>query len=372
MDYLTLLLNTYINQKEIFSEAIQNRQKEIDKEKSISKKEFYFNCSKVIETLKSQIDEKFNKRKNELYLIIDLREAKGKPITDIQNELNTIHKNQFPINLLHLTGDKFRGCLYLNDIDFIENCINELQYISDKQKNELFKNTVFFYTSTHFNKDNLKGIFNKDFETKKDFVKNLYSENTRIFFRYAITLKNEDFIKSIQNEFKLFCVYNNATNEIKENWLKHTYQYIINVNELSGFISKTTVNMFIDWYNETIKTLSIEVIEKEQPKNKKSDFSVLEWATIFYYADSCKYFNQKTKTERSAFFMNSHKITTSTNTFKNKVIEANKTINKTNTYSIAKLNLIKPFIEKYYYKGVASLENDIEYLKNNIEQNNDY
>jgi len=75
MDYITLLLNTYINQKAIFSEVIQNRQKEIDKEKSISKKEFYFNCSKVIETLKSQIDDRFYKRQNELYLIINLKEA---------------------------------------------------------------------------------------------------------------------------------------------------------------------------------------------------------------------------------------------------------------------------------------------------------
>ena len=64
--------------------------------------------------------------------------------------------------------------------------------ITDTEKKQIFESTQFFYTSTLFNDFNLKGVFDTDFKTKEDFVKILYSENTRIFFRYVITLKNKE------------------------------------------------------------------------------------------------------------------------------------------------------------------------------------
>jgi len=112
--------------------------------------------------------------------------------------------------------------------------------------------------------------------------------------------------------------------------------------------------------------------QKNQSKVKESPFSVLEWATIFYYADSCKYFNQKNKAENQSFFIDKHSITTSKKSFKNKVIEANKSINNIQNYSIEKLNKILPFVKENYRNGVAKIENDKEYLKINDKNDTDY
>jgi hypothetical protein len=112
--------------------------------------------------------------------------------------------------------------------------------------------------------------------------------------------------------------------------------------------------------------------EDEQGEVKESPFSVLEWATIFYYADSCKYFNQKNKAENQSFFIDKHSITTSKKSFKNKVIEANKSINSIQNYSIEKLNKILPFIKENYSNGVGKIENDKEYLKINGKNDTDY
>jgi len=299
MEYLTLLLNTYIVQKEIFSEVIKNRQLDFENNKSISKKEFYFNCNKVIKNLKSEVDNKYFERIKELYLISDLREAKGEPITDIEDEIEDTHRNHFPINLLHLTGDTFRGNLYLNEIEFIEKCINENQYISLNEKLEIFTNTAFFYSELRFNKDNLKGVFSKHYETKDDFLKTLYSENTRIFFRSAIIQKNEDFVKSINNEFMLFCTYNSVTTEIKESWLKKTYQFITKVNDLSEFIDKPTVCLFVNWYNETIKTLKNETTDLKDISTTENNYlgqPTNENANLFFEF-LCEHYRPEDKTQ---------------------------------------------------------------------------
>jgi hypothetical protein len=63
---------------------------------------------------------------------------------------------------------------------------------------------------------------------------------------------------------------------------------------------------------EYLKGISNHLIGPERPepasKNNEGMFSALEWATIFYYADSSKYFNQKNIIEKQAFFIEKHKI----------------------------------------------------------------
>jgi hypothetical protein len=127
---------------------------------------------------------------------------------------------------------------------------------------------------------------------------------------------------------------------------------------------------------EYLKGVSNHLIEPERPKpaskNSLGIFSALEWATIFYYADSSKYFNQKNIIEKQAFFIEKHKITTSKNSLKNKVIAAKNAINVTQTYSIDKLNYILPFVRENYSKGVTFIENDKLYLDENNNKENGY
>lgn len=121
---------------------------------------------------------------------------------------------------------------------------------------------------------------------------------------------------------------------------------------------------------EYLKTKKSEL--KIPPDNNSSPFSVLEWATIFYYADSAKYFNQQNTEKKIDFFRQKHEITTSKNTFKNHYYALKKAINKTNTYSIDNLNSILPFIIKNYNNGVVKIENDKIILKEEQKNKSDY
>jgi hypothetical protein len=98
----------------------------------------------------------------------------------------------------------------------------------------------------------------------------------------------------------------------------------------------------------------------------KSPFSVLEWATIFYYADETKLLSEspllKTRLEQ---FMSKHQINTTFDNFKTKYYEAKKRINEKNDYPINKLELIIPFLKENYKQTVTKVENDIIFLEEN-------
>jgi hypothetical protein len=98
----------------------------------------------------------------------------------------------------------------------------------------------------------------------------------------------------------------------------------------------------------------------------KSPFSVLEWATIFYYADETKLLPKsrflKTRLEQ---FMSKHQVDTTFNNFKNMYYEAKRRINEKNDYPINKLELIIPFLKENYKQTVIKVENDIIFLEEN-------
>jgi len=123
-----------------------------------------------------------------------------------------------------------------------------------------------------------------------------------------------------------------------------------------------------------IKLSILKAFKKTQPNNEplppqpivESPFSVLEWATIFYYADETKLLTEsrliKTRLEQ---FMSKHQINTTFDNFKTKYYEAKKRINEKNDYPINKLELIIPFLEENYKQTVTKVYNDITFLKEN-------
>ena len=129
-------------------------------------------------------------------------------------------------------------------------------------------------------------------------------------------------------------------------------------------------------YNEVlqIKLSILKAFEKTQPNTEplppqpiiKSPFSVLEWATIFYYADVTKLLTEssllKTRLEQ---FMSKHQINTTFDNFKAKYYEVKKRINEKNDYPINKLELIIPFLKENYKQTVTKVYNDITFLKEN-------
>lgn len=110
--------------------------------------------------------------------------------------------------------------------------------------------------------------------------------------------------------------------------------------------------------------------QSEKDKEANSQYSVLEWATIFYYADETKLLtDDKTVKARMEKFMNKHSITTTFDNFKNNYHTAKKRINKINDFPISKLNHIIPFVKENYKQAVTKIENDIIFLEN---ENDDY
>lgn len=98
----------------------------------------------------------------------------------------------------------------------------------------------------------------------------------------------------------------------------------------------------------------------------ESPFSVLEWATIFYYADETKLLTEnRIISERMKEFMSKHQINTTFDNFKAKYYEAKKRINEKNDYPINKLELIIPFLKENYKQTVTKVENDIIILEEN-------
>lgn len=157
--------------------------------------------------------------------------------------------------------------------------INKLNDLSTKFKRELiFNNTLFYYTSTRFNAENLQHFFIKKFNSDEEFKGMLFKENSRVFFRYAITLKNEDFVNFINNEFILFKNYNKANDELKINWLKNTYNYILEKdNTQATLINKPTVVKFISWYENELDILQPVDLFNKPEKQKKRHKTLFEF-----------------------------------------------------------------------------------------------
>ena len=140
--------------------------------------------------------------------------------------------------------------------------------ITENQKKEIFNSLQFYYSNTKFSINGLQNkVFSKNYNSQIEFEKVLYNENTRIFFRDLITPRGKiidgistRIIKNIpeiiKTEFYLFS--RNKSKTEKENWLNHTYNFIVNINDLSRFINKSDVVPFLDWYDSMIKNKSNE------------------------------------------------------------------------------------------------------------------
>lgn len=124
---------------------------------------------------------------------------------------------------------------------------------------------------------------------------------------------------------------------------------------------------------KSIKLKDIEVISNAIEEARaaiigetSSPFSVLEWATIFYYADETKLLSEsRLKKTRMEQFMSKHQVNTTPVNFKNSYYEAKRRINEKNDYPINKLELIIPFLKENYKQTVTKVENDIIFLEEN-------
>ncbi|MFK2818989.1 hypothetical protein U0L90_02580 [Flavobacteriaceae sp. LMIT009] len=226
---------------------------------------------------------------------------------------------------------------------------------------------------------------------KKDIVKTIkYEVDTNNYDPTEIDLErfeeerrrkesidfSEEYINAVRGTIETKLEYDNA--EMPETIeIQNIYETIIEANgNLESYLntSKDIFNRYVEVIgNDLPQSFFKKLKEKEILSNSKkhkldynteNDFSVFEWATIFYYVFEKKLLKpSNTIKEAWEQFMSDHKIGTTTNTFKTNYYSAKRRLHSTQDYPIKKLEKIMPFIEKNYKQALTSLINDKEFLE---------
>ncbi|MBK9109920.1 MAG: hypothetical protein IPM92_16500 [Saprospiraceae bacterium] len=113
-------------------------------------------------------------------------------------------------------------------------------------------------------------------------------------------------------------------------------------NNVSSNVEPSIVNNLIPVPQQVLNFLLAELEWLNSLKNERLSsaiFSVIEWATIFYYADDTNLLpdNRMIK-NRMLQFMRRHHVNTTISNFKTKFYEAKKRINERKDYPIKNLN----------------------------------
>lgn len=263
---------------------------------------------------------------------------------EVQAEIETKFKilQGNTANLIKAKAKELNVCNFDNEPNYsfngIETDIRQLkENFSKNDLPEIFKHKqqyIEYRTKTH-----------KTFLSLAFFIDEL-DEITKSLFDY--------FKETEQNEFEAFESKAIQVNDIGE---------AVKLFQSGKFQKFTFPNSFLN--PSTIQQQpNIEPLPPQPIV--ESPFSVLQWATIFYYADETKLLTEsrliKTRLEQ---FMSKHRINTTFNNFKTKYYEAKRRINEKNDYPINKLELIIPFLKENYKQTVTKVENEIIFLKEN-------
>jgi len=200
MNYLEIILRGYYNENDRkFFSTYFIRECEKSKKEHYDLEEFFNGLTSSIELLKSKIQDRLSERQHKLYLLQDI--GNEKHIEYCENELSTLSFEKFPINLLHLTDDRFRGNLYHSEVLFIDEKINEAQKeLKQLQHNESVKSCKLIKneSETIFKNDIGFTIFTKMFEIYKG------DKNILANFSFLFYAMEKDFLVCTQTEFKVF------------------------------------------------------------------------------------------------------------------------------------------------------------------------
>lgn len=312
-------------------------------------------------------------------IISNVKDSKGEGIeckkTELENEYILRNKNIYSKHndlIKEAENPKdydsvfYLRLKHLNPFYKISDFLN--YHYSNTENKELFMKHIKYEILNYFKPDNE--------QQRIDFIKEWIEENAgqKIFF------------KSEKNEYDL--TSDIAMELINEYDLEFFKNYVakqrVTLSEVD--FATTEKNIVQNWYEEGVKKSfgnkakfhkhqlniiqkfidEISPIEKEFPPQPivESPFSVLEWATIFYYADETNLLPEsrfiKVKMEQ---FMSKHNVTTTPENFKTKYYDAKRRINEKNDYPIKKLETIIPFLEENYKQTVTKVKNDITFLE---------
>lgn len=264
--------------------------------------------------------------------------------------------------------DKYKA-IQDNIIQPIKDKANELSICNPDESPTLWNWNISEVTElkNNFSNEDLPEIFSH----KNKYIE--YRTKTKGEAFFGLGFFFDDLDQVLKELFNYF-------NETEQNEFEAFETKAIAINSMTGAIELLKkgykVTMPIDVLNlpneqpqSNVEQPKTQNDTKHQPKTK-SPFSVMEWATIYYYADTAKLLPENRFIEEGMKeFMKKHKLTTTFPTFKNKVSEAKKRINAKTDYPINKLKNIIPFLKANYKQAVIKVENDIYYLKDNKPDN---
>lgn len=234
--------------------------------------------------------------------------------------------------------------------------------LDEDETEYLHRNFWPIITLTEIEVDEFQGLLNKE---KSEFRKKRG--------RFVIELFKRDYLDFLIDELNSYLDNinrrrNKIYNVVSDTYF-HWFKLEADIKTYTLLLSKKDELNLEIYFIDLLDVIKSFISENEALPPQpivESPFSVLEWATIFYYADETKLLPEsrllKTRLEQ---FMNKHQINTTFNNFKTKYYEAKKRINEKNDYPINKLELIIPFLKENYKQAVTKVENEIIFLEEN-------
>lgn len=237
MDYLQITLNGFANPttRKFLSEYFK-REFIKAKEKHFEHLEFFEGCLLIINSFKEEIDRKYYDRKRELSLILSIRKENSKETADIQEEINTLNKDLFSINLHQVTRGNYIGDLGYTDINKIEIALREAYILIIKnligefetpfvQQNfdENIDTNITSYQHSHIFKNNSFTIWEKFFEHLE------VNESKRTDMRFIFEVMKRDEL-----------IHSTITVKNIQDWICETYEFALdklqftNINDASN------------------------------------------------------------------------------------------------------------------------------------------
>jgi hypothetical protein len=231
-NYLKIIIEGLIEVENLKSYFIR-LQKVNERDNFITKIEFYSKLTNVTDDLKTKCKERFYKRKNELYLILDLKKAKNQDTKEIEKEINLITPDKLPLNIVHITNGQFKGFLSYSKIEYVQSIILEI-----------IKNEINLFNTTKQPQQKETKELDED---KKELHNNIFKDNAfevwqRMFSKFKI--KDGSYSADIDFMFEVM-KYNNLIHknigltDIK-NWINGVYE--ISFEKIRYTNPKSTAN----------------------------------------------------------------------------------------------------------------------------------
>jgi len=292
------------------------------------------------------------------------------------------------IDYLHFNKDVFRKfnttCDEIMDLSEKQRNINPDEYHEDKlqyeklqtEKENLFKEIDRFVLTPLNIKANQLDIWTLNSPIVAEFQNEVHSLKKQF---------NLEEIKQIRSYIEKYIDYRKDT---KTDYLNQSRFSTLDktVKALFDYFKENRIEKFVFVHHYREKPIQpSRKLQKEKTRLnqsqstdadeevKQNNFSVLEWATIFYYAETTKILPEsKNRITSMECFIETHNIPTTLGSFKSKFYNARKRINIKLDYPVPKLEKITPFLKENYKETVTAVDNDKQYLEEHKIDSQDF